>query len=240
MEFVFCSRRSHRTWVLAMKVFILTVLLNLGIRPCSANDFQIDLSPRLPKEGEKVLMSLAFGDSIQRVTWYKESQIPENIILIYDPSRNVTEPGLQFTGREKAFPSGSLEISDIQRSDIGKYIIIMTLIDRNLQSMTFLNIMGSPSQGSHFLGLPIWASILIGIVAIGVVAAVIIGVVLLCRRHRSSMGTSANNEIRKPPSHYENYQQQRPLPVATHNSSQSASAYMDLKYSTSSVYEELP
>ncbi|XP_030068129.1 cell adhesion molecule CEACAM19 isoform X2 [Microcaecilia unicolor] len=97
---------------------------------------------------------------------------------------------------------------------------------------------GSSTDGSNSVVIPIWAYVLIAIGAFAAGATVIIGSVCLYKRLGGSRGTSANNDITKQPSsYYENYR--RPLPAITNGLPESGSPYMDLKYSTSSVYEDL-
>ncbi|XP_029432847.1 uncharacterized protein LOC115075976 isoform X2 [Rhinatrema bivittatum] len=245
MELVFHSRCAP-----VLGGIILTVLMSLGIQSSFGSSITIELRPKNPKEGDTLTLTVAFGDSIQSVTWYRGSQNSENVILVYEPSGNSQTPGPQFTGREKGLPSGSLQISNILRNDSANYIILMVVPERSLKAEIPVNVSGGlgpkdptqgysggstqqPTQGysGESTRMPIWALILVIIAAVIAVTLIIIAAVFLYKRcggrKMVQKGNSASNDLTKGSSYYENVRQRNQMP------------YPDLKYTTSSIYEEL-
>ncbi|XP_029442043.1 carcinoembryonic antigen-related cell adhesion molecule 1-like isoform X2 [Rhinatrema bivittatum] len=106
--------------------------------------------PETPVVGDDVLLSVRFTRDIWRFSWYKREDYMNGAILDYGSAFHpsmIINPS--YEGRMRAFPNSSMEISRVNTSDSGRYIVeIQTKSGDDFAmtiTLTVSEIMGKPS-----------------------------------------------------------------------------------------------
>ncbi|XP_072282710.1 cell adhesion molecule CEACAM7-like isoform X2 [Pyxicephalus adspersus] len=121
---------------------ITTVLLGVWVN-VACESINIQLTPQYPViQGNVTLNVSGITDGILYYTWHKGSNSsPQNQILGYFPGYSIpVVPGPLNNFRITAFPSGSLQVSKLQSTDRGKYIIKIQTQKRALEGTLLLAI----------------------------------------------------------------------------------------------------
>ncbi|XP_063168684.1 carcinoembryonic antigen-related cell adhesion molecule 19 [Candoia aspera] len=192
-------------------------LLGLWITLVEATRIKIVSIPETPVEGQNVTFSVenVQGD-IREVSWFRgmASQGSTRVFTYFPGNSRPQRNGVQFTNREFGFPNGSLLITGIRPSDVGRYNVMILLRPKEiLNASTELQLATPPPTTAATATPPskdppkvpstlgwIVAGVLVGILLCGALGAVMVYRFVL---QKSEPGTRVAGKLdlgaKKPP-----------------------------------------